>query len=276
MDTRMKQRVMGGVILLAIVLFIVPELFKKKPERTQPTAIPDAPAAMPIPETVVSLVPPPVIIPPELTPPAVNTNPTEANDPIPDEAWAEATHIAPEVPAPTPEVNTAVAPSSPAITPPKPIAQTPAVVTTPVTASTPDKAMTPPKKETPVKRTEPALPAIKLVSRPQEVTTSKTEAPKPTATKPNPVKPINAIPPPANNTAVSSKRWAVQMGVFSEQSNAQQLLGRLTAAGYRAYIEPVGGQHRVRIGPFATQAEAARTRTILSNAGLSANVVPAK
>lgn len=57
--------------------------------------------------------------------------------------------------------------------------------------------------------------------------------------------------------------WAVQVGVFSKLEGAQELSGRLRAAGFAAFVEPVklaGGQtsHRVRVGPEVKRENAAK------------------
>jgi len=65
-----------------------------------------------------------------------------------------------------------------------------------------------------------------------------------------------AAPPPATN------RWAVQVGSFSQSSNALGLRDRLRDAGFAAYVEQVGiagkNTYRVRVGPVLVR-EAAET-----------------
>lgn len=57
--------------------------------------------------------------------------------------------------------------------------------------------------------------------------------------------------------------WAVQVGVFSRQQAADELIARLRAAGYAAFSEPIrvgGGQtgYRVRVGPELKRENAVR------------------
>lgn len=57
--------------------------------------------------------------------------------------------------------------------------------------------------------------------------------------------------------------WAVQVGVFSKKEGADELVARLRAGGYAAFVEPIklaGGQtsHRVRVGPEVKRENAAR------------------
>lgn len=64
-------------------------------------------------------------------------------------------------------------------------------------------------------------------------------------------------------------RYAVQAGVFSSMENAEQLVERLTNAGYAAYSERIGsnGQSlfRVRIGPLLSDADAGNIATRIEN-----------
>ncbi|MFO1493711.1 MAG: SPOR domain-containing protein [Lysobacterales bacterium] len=57
--------------------------------------------------------------------------------------------------------------------------------------------------------------------------------------------------------------WAVQVGVFSKKEGADELVARLRAGGYAAFVEPIklaGGQtsHRVRVGPEVKRENATR------------------
>ncbi len=55
-------------------------------------------------------------------------------------------------------------------------------------------------------------------------------------------------------------RWVVQVGSFSSQDNAQELVARLRASGLSAFDETVRNDaatiHRVRVGPFLDRADA--------------------
>jgi DedD protein len=64
-------------------------------------------------------------------------------------------------------------------------------------------------------------------------------------------------------TPSSLSGWAVQVGVFTRKTGAEELATRLRAGGYAAFVEPVklaGGQtsHRVRIGPEVKRENAQR------------------
>jgi DedD protein len=60
--------------------------------------------------------------------------------------------------------------------------------------------------------------------------------------------------------AALSAAWVVQVGSFKDQSNAQALLNKLRAAGYATRVEPasVGGSrvYRVKVGPELERAAA--------------------
>lgn len=60
----------------------------------------------------------------------------------------------------------------------------------------------------------------------------------------------------------SAKRFLVQIGVFNNIGNAEELVAKLQAAGIPAQIES-----RVQAGPFATRAEADAARTKLKAMG---------
>lgn len=50
--------------------------------------------------------------------------------------------------------------------------------------------------------------------------------------------------------------WAVQVGAFSDQANANQLRDHLRQAGYPAFIERRGQGWAVRVGPYVRRTEA--------------------
>jgi DedD protein len=60
-----------------------------------------------------------------------------------------------------------------------------------------------------------------------------------------------------------AKRFLVQVGVFSNHANAEELASKLQAAGIPVQIES-----RVQVGPFATRAEADAARAKLKSMGI--------
>lgn len=78
--------------------------------------------------------------------------------------------------------------------------------------------------------------------------------------------------------ATSDGLWAVQLGSFSEQANAQRLAASLRADGLPAFISQVqaGGRtlYRVRIGPQADRPASEAVVRQLAADGQAARVVP--
>ena len=72
---------------------------------------------------------------------------------------------------------------------------------------------------------------------------------KPTIPEPPRTKPIEGI-----------KAWVVQVGSFSEQKNADNLVTKLKVADFTAFVEKIdgknGGVYRVRVGPEISKEKA--------------------
>ena len=81
------------------------------------------------------------------------------------------------------------------------------------------------------------------------------------------VKPSNTLP----------ERWAVQIGSFTEESNARNLLRRVQALGLPVFIRRVANDTkqmtRVLVGPFATKATATEFMTKLRKQAIPARIV---
>lgn len=76
-----------------------------------------------------------------------------------------------------------------------------------------------------------------------------------------------AEPAPALGKSAPASGFAVQVGVFSREENANALRDRLRGAGFSAWVEKVSGDSpawRVRVGPEADRAAAERLRRALS------------
>ncbi|MDP2514480.1 SPOR domain-containing protein [Photobacterium damselae subsp. piscicida] len=71
--------------------------------------------------------------------------------------------------------------------------------------------------------------------------------------KPEPKPVVKPQPKPEKPAATTSGSWAIQLGVFSNVSNAQALVEKLQAVGYQAHLSPKNpksGQYvRVIVGP---------------------------
>jgi len=82
----------------------------------------------------------------------------------------------------------------------------------------------------------------------------------------------------AATTTSSTGMWAVQMGSYSIQKNAERLAETLRKEGYLAFLSkhdtPTGAQHRVRIGPQKDRESAASVAAQLARSGHTGQVVP--
>ena len=78
--------------------------------------------------------------------------------------------------------------------------------------------------------------------------------------------------------AAASVGFAVQMGAFASEAEANALRDRLRAAGYSAVVQPVrtdkGTLNRVRVGPVSTRAEADQLKARLAGGFGAGMVVP--
>jgi DedD protein len=116
--------------------------------------------------------------------------------------------------------------------------------------SEPRPARDEPKLEIPAKENAPALPAPKA------------EAPKKPAAPTAELTPIEPKAAPPKVAAVEPKpaeakgSFAIQVGAFRDDSKLAQVRDKLTAANIKTYTEPSGELTRLRVGPFATRAEA--------------------
>ncbi|MDZ7644082.1 MAG: SPOR domain-containing protein [Woeseiaceae bacterium] len=89
-----------------------------------------------------------------------------------------------------------------------------------------------------------------------------------------------STPPPADAPATESTTgmWAVQLGSFAQQDNAERLAASLREAGYAAFLSRLQGAngllHRVRIGPQKDRASAEAMASRLAGDGHKGQVVP--
>lgn len=70
--------------------------------------------------------------------------------------------------------------------------------------------------------------------------------------------------------------FVVQVGAFTHADAAKKLQEKLSKEGYPSYTEKVGNKTRVRIGDYATQAEADKIRQKLEIQGMKPDVVNIK
>lgn len=73
---------------------------------------------------------------------------------------------------------------------------------------------------------------------------------------------------PLTRAAESARRFLVQVGVFSNHANAEELVQQLQAAGIPAQVES-----RVQAGPFASRAEVEAARVKLKGLGIDDGIL---
>ena len=139
------------------------------------------------------------------------------------------------------------------------------------------RVLAPPAKTQAAAPTAPDAKAKAAVPAPTDATAVQ-PAPAATPVAPPPgavaAPPTSAATPPASPAAVQAPPkdgFVVQLAAFSDDKGANSLAGRLKRAGHAAYVEPVQTSHgtlwRVRVGGFATRAEADAARARLKDEG---------
>lgn len=74
--------------------------------------------------------------------------------------------------------------------------------------------------------------------------------------------------------AAAGQKFVVQVGAFSSQETVSELRSKMSAAGIASYTQKTAsGATRVRVGPFATRAEADAANAKLKKIGLSSTIV---
>ncbi len=108
-------------------------------------------------------------------------------------------------------------------------------------------------------------------STPADSVVTITDTPPPAPPKPAPV-PANVLSkknPSSGDSAAGE--WYVQAGAFASPLNAETLAGKLKSIG-EPHIDDMNGRthtlHRVRMGPFASKAEAERQRQQVASLGI--------
>ena len=132
-------------------------------------------------------------------------------------------------------------------------------------------------------QSEPQVQAVvqQPAPKPKQEPATAAPAPQPVAKTPARKAPTAANKPaPQAQAAAASTTgmFAVQLGSFSSQENAERLAADLRKQGFAAFLSQLatsGGQlHRVRIGPQKDRAAAEAMAARLQNAGHKGQVVP--
>ncbi|MEM7431295.1 MAG: SPOR domain-containing protein [Pseudomonadota bacterium] len=124
-------------------------------------------------------------------------------------------------------------------------------------------------------RASSSTPPPQTVSQPQPAQIQPEErAPEPQAAPPE--EPDPEPQPTQAPAAVSSSTgmWAVQLGSFGEQGNADRLAATLKSQGFAAFRSQYGSMHRVRVGPQKDRDTAEDMAEQLQRAGHNGKVVP--
>lgn len=134
-------------------------------------------------------------------------------------------------------------------------------------------------------RDEP-VPSASIASQTQQASTGAATTTQAQA-QPVPQQPRNEPPrqegpevaPASGDTATSETGlWAVQLGSFSNQENAERLAIELRKQGYAAFLSQIktgdSSLHRVRIGPQKDRDAAEDVAAKLKSAGHASQVVP--
>jgi DedD protein len=153
---------------------------------------------------------------------------------------------------------------------------TPAAASNPVAETeAPDKD--PPPKVAPAEATNPE-PAARESAPPPQETQERQVAPERTASASDAQAAAKSGTPAIAGPESATGMWAVQLGSFSSQENAERLAAELRKNGYAAFLSQhktaSGSLHRVRIGPQKDRASAETVASKLSGSGHKGQVVP--
>lgn len=234
-QARLKYRIVGGVVLLALLAILVPVLNDARrplPQGPQAIDIPAEPA-----DGLAARVP--------------------ADDSAPDDLVVEPRDVPEPLPAPplTQEGDAAMAQGG-ALPGADTASETPKA--TPATAPRPAPPTLPAPATTIATPSAPEPAPARAVAKPAP-------APKPPAVTSS--RPAPAAKPPTPSPA-AQQAWVVQLGVYGNLKTAIDLREALRKAGHSAFTEEVATPHgkalRVRVGPHLDRASAQALRDRLA------------
>lgn len=212
-----------------------------------------------------------------VTPPGAEPTPAEKTPPLAGEPAAEKSAASPEaaptatppaLPAPAVEESTAAVPSAalpplPAERLTKPAAPQQAMVHPGVSST--------PKPVTPVTPADPRTAPVARSESPREIQREVARAATQAAVAPRHApasRPLSRAAGASSMEEAQTQAYSLQLGVFSNFSNAEELRLKLEAAGIPATVEA-----RVRVGPFASRTEADAARVKLRSLGISESIL---
>jgi DedD protein len=245
MDPRVKERLVGATILVVLIVLIVPELLSGPKPAKVPASMPES--AEPVRNVTVDLATSKATLEPD-QPDLAAAAPADAASPATRAAVAAPT----EAESASPATRAAVA------APTEAESASPAAVAPPAAGPAPPAANTP----TAIAALHALKPAAAALENGAEIPNS----------------PGEEAPAPSNATAGASPHWAVQVGSFASQVNADRLSRQLQAEGFATYVMAASARrgsslYRVRVGPLPDRASAERTIARLGKVGDSASVV---
>ncbi|MBQ0931545.1 SPOR domain-containing protein [Ideonella alba] len=253
--SRARRRLIGASVLLGLGIIGLPLLFESRPR--------------PIPVDL------PIEIPAREGAPALNAPVARADARRPEARPAEPIDepVLPASAASASAKPAAAKPSAPADTKP---------LTPPPVASTPAKPVAKPevKPEAKPEVKPPVPPASKPEAKPPARPEPKPEA-KPPAKPEAKVEPKPAAKPDAKTdtkpAAADEGRYVVQIGAFAEVGSAREARMKVEGMGLKTYTQVIdsatGRRIRVRVGPYATKAEADKAAARIKAGGLQAAVL---
>lgn len=278
MDQGLKERLIGAAVLVALAVWLIPWLLDG-PEQPLPSDL--DPLTLPVPSGHVGEVRTEVIdlAPPgdgRLLPVAGGMEPSGATRV--DGASAGPTG---SVPA---ERGQSDGPAASASSPPATGAASGTEPSLPASASSSTSSNALPSVDTGSSSTasgaassQPTSTAsgAARASAPPSGSSSSSTSSEPPTTRSEPA--TSARSPEARTAPAPSGNWAVQLGSFGDEENAQRLVRRVSAIGHSPAITTYRANgrvmYRVRIGPYATRDAAQSAASALAAAGFPAQVV---
>jgi DedD protein len=117
-----------------------------------------------------------------------------------------------------------------------------------------------------------AAPSVLPASAP-----AKPQPPIPDVVKPEPVRAEAPKPAKAASEPATTGRFVVQVGAYNDAERLRAARQKVEKLGFKTYTQdvdsPSGKRTRVRLGPFATRAEADAAAAKVKAAGLQANIL---
>jgi DedD protein len=280
---RARHRLLGALALVLAAVIGFPLLFDTQP---RPVVV-DAPIIIPDRDRA-----PPLRLPQAASAPALTPAPAPIPTPAPgDRVSAEASltageELVPDAAPPASAAASATRPAASAAT--RPAAQ--AATRSSAPAATAAASAARPVASAPSRREETADPAARARRQAEAEARARREADSaralallegkkpPPAPAAAPAVPAVRAPAPPASSAAAGGRFVVQIGAFADAAKARQARQQAERAGLKTYVQDVTARDgkrttRVRVGPYASRAEAERAAAALQKAGLTGAIL---